>query len=190
MTPPPTAFSETPFPHPGSAGSPGSTGSSGSGGSSAGSLSGIPGGEAHTLASLLSRQRDHYQQLKELSDAQQALIADGEAERLLSVLAERQGHVEALTTLNEQLAPLRSRMSEIAEEAGGDVRQRLRGLVDEVQDLLEGIIHQDERDKQALSAGKDQIKKQIDVAVRTPAALSAYKVAGPTKTARFTDRQG
>ena len=160
---PPTAFSETP---------------------------GHGTGEAHTLVSLLSRQRDHYQQLKALSDAQQELIATGKAEQLLTVLAERQGHVEALTTLNEQLAPLRSRMTEISESAEDDIRQRLRGLVDEVQGLLESIIHQDEQDKQTLSEGKEKIKQQLNATARVPAALSAYKVASPTNGARFTDRQG
>ncbi len=167
MTPPPTAFSEPPPGQP-------------SGGDA----------EAHTLVKLLTHQRDHYRQLKALSDRQQDLIHHGQAEQLLTVLGQRQGHVEALTTLNEQLAPLRPRMSQIAEDAQPEVRTHLRELVDDVQGLLEDIIQQDERDKSELSAGRDAVKQQLERTARTPAALSAYKVAAPSGAARFTDRRG
>ncbi len=148
-------------------------------------------GEQATLVELLTQQRDHYRQLKTLSDEQQQLVAAGQPEQLLAVLGQRQRHVEALTTLNEQLAPLRPRMSEVAEASPASVRDQLRGLVDEVQDLLEAIIHQDEQDKQRLTQGRDAIKTQLAKVARTPAALSAYKTASPAKgTPRFTDRRG
>ncbi len=169
MTPPPTAFSES-----------GST----PGASSSGA------GEAHTLVSLLARQRDHYRQLKELSDQQQDMIERGEAEQLLAVLGRRQGHVEALTTLNEQLAPLRPRMSQIAEDAPAEVRGQLRELVDDVQGLLEQIIHQDEADKAKLTAGRDAVRTQLQQTAKAPVALSAYKVNTPKPAARFADHQG
>ncbi|MEM8781681.1 MAG: flagellar export chaperone FlgN [Planctomycetota bacterium] len=147
--------------------------------------------EANTLVDLLTRQRDHYQQLKALSDQQQALVEAGQPERLLAVLGERQSHVEALTTLNEQLAPLRPRMSEVAESAPVDVRNTLRRLVDDVQELLETIIAQDEQDKQRLTQGREAVRQELGKISRTPAALSAYKHAAPqTRQPRFTDARG
>lgn len=147
--------------------------------------------EASTLVTLLTRQRDHYRELKSLSDRQQTLVAAGQPEQLLSVLGQRQTHVEALTTLNEQLAPLRPRMSEVAETAPAAVRDTLRGLVDEVQELLEAIIAQDEQDKQRLAQGRDAVKQELGKLSRTPAALSAYKSAAPQAgQPRFTDHRG
>ncbi|MEM7576106.1 MAG: flagellar export chaperone FlgN [Planctomycetota bacterium] len=150
-----------------------------------------PTDQATTLVELLTRQRDHYQLLKSLSDRQQTLVADGQPEQLLAVLGERQGHVEALTALNEQLAPLRPRMSEIAEAAPAGVRDTLKQLVDDVQDLLETIIAQDEQDKQRLTQGREAVRQELGKISRTPAALSAYKTAAPQSgQPRFTDRQG
>ncbi|MEM1446464.1 MAG: flagellar protein FlgN [Planctomycetota bacterium] len=154
-------------------------------------LAAPPADDATTLVDLLTRQRDHYRQLKSLSDQQQALVAQGQPEQLLSVLGQRQSHVEALTNLNEQLAPLRPRMSEVAESAPAGVRDSLRQLVDEVQALLETIITQDEQDKQRLTQGREAVRQELGKLSRTPAALSAYKTAAPqVGQPRFTDRQG
>jgi flagellar biosynthesis/type III secretory pathway chaperone len=147
--------------------------------------------QAATLVELLTQQRDHYRQLKDLSDQQQALVTAGQPERLLSVLGQRQHHVEALTRLNDRLAPLRPQMSEIAEAAPSDLRQTLRTLVDDVQALLETIIQQDEQDKQRLSAGRDAVEQQLGRMSAAPAALTAYKTAAPAVSRpRFTDRRG
>ena len=147
--------------------------------------------DAATLVDLLTQQRDHYRQLRDLSDRQRDLIAAGQPEHLLAVLGQRQAHVEALTQLNDRLAPMRPRMSEVSESSPAPVKAKLRELVDEVQSLLEQIIQQDEADRAKLAAGRDAVKQQLGQMSRTPAALNAYKTARPHAAAsRFTDRQG
>jgi hypothetical protein len=142
------------------------------------------------LISLLTAQRDHYRKLKTLSDRQQQLVADGQVESLLSVLAERQGHVDALTRLNEQLAPHRTAMTGAAEQAEPGQREQLRGLVDEVQTLLDQIIQQDDQDKEKLTADRDRVKTQVQKVNVVPAALAAYRGKATTPAARFADRKG
>ncbi|CAN0503534.1 unnamed protein product [Laminaria digitata] len=145
---------------------------------------------------MLTRQRDLYRSLGGLSEKQQAIIAEGQTEQLLAVLSERQVIVDQLAQTNHQIAPLRGRMSEIAEAAPGDQRDRLRGLVAEVQGLLESIIHRDEADRQTLETSKAQVNQELAKVSTAPAAINAYranaytKTAGPPAAARFTDSRG
>lgn len=162
---------------------------------------GDSGGECEQLIEMLTRQRDLYRSLDGLSDKQQQIIAEGQAEQLLGVLSERQVIVDHLTQINGELAPLRHRMSEIAEAAPAGRREALRSRVDEVQQLLASIIERDEEDRQSLEASKSQVGKQLGQVSTAPAAINAYRAnayaanrgspaAGPTSAARFTDSRG
>jgi len=155
------------------------------------------GGECDQLIDMLARQRDLYQSLDELSGKQQAVIAEGQAEALLSVLSERQVIVDQLTRINQDLAPLRGRMTEIADAASESKRQSLRSLVGEVQGLLQSIITRDEQDKQTLETSKARVGQELARVNTAPAAIHAYKANAYARTAgahptaaRFTDSQG
>ena len=133
--------------------------------------------EATQLLALLTRQRDHYLKLRELSAGQAKLIAAGRPEKLLSILGQRQGHVEALTTLNEQLTPLRPRMAALTQAAPAAQRDAIRATVDEVQALLAEIIRQDEADSAVLAAQKTAKREELTQTRPTQAALGAYRTA-------------
>ncbi|MEL7088622.1 MAG: hypothetical protein AAGL98_09325, partial [Planctomycetota bacterium] len=127
----------------------------------------------------------------------QTIIAQGQTEQLLAVLSERQVIVDQLTQTNDQIAPLRGRMSEIAQAAPNDRREQLRGLVAEVQGLLESIIQRDEADRQTLESSKARVSQELSNVNTAPAAINAYKANAFTKTAaarpaaaRFTDSRG
>ncbi len=151
-----------------------------------------------TLLDLLARQRDLYQELQGLSARQQSIIAQGQTEQLLLVLSERQVLVDRLTAINKDLAPLRGRMSELTDGASEDTRMRIRGLVDEVQQLLASIIDRDEQDRRHLEASKASVGQELSRVNTAPAAINAYKsnafrkAAGPALVgaARFTDSRG
>ncbi|MEM7626396.1 MAG: flagellar protein FlgN [Planctomycetota bacterium] len=155
-----------------------------------------PHDECGRLIAMLTRQRDLYRALGGLSEKQQAIIAEGQTEQLLAVLSERQVIVDQLTQTNNEIAPLRGRMSEIAEAAPDDQRDRLRGLVTEVQGLLESIIQRDEADRQTLESSKAKVNQELAKVNTAPAAINAYKAnayAGAAvrpAAARFTDSRG
>lgn len=155
-----------------------------------------PHDECGRLIDMLTRQRDLYRSLGGLSEKQQTIIAEGQTEQLLAVLSERQMIVDQLTQTNDAIAPLRGRMSEIAEAAPNDQREHLRGLVAEVQSLLESIIQRDEADRQTLESSKARVNQEIAKVNTAPAAINAYRANAYAKTAvrppaaRFTDSRG
>ncbi|MEM8739579.1 MAG: flagellar protein FlgN [Planctomycetota bacterium] len=149
------------------------------------------------LLDLLTRQRDLYQSLDALSGRQQATIADGHPEALLGILAERQAVVDRLTATNQDLAPLRPRMTQIADAAPAAQRTALRGLVDQVQSLLQTIIDRDDADRKTLETSKARVGQQLDQIKTAPRAINAYRAhagrhasAPPAAAARFTDARG
>lgn len=143
------------------------------------------------LIERLTQQRDLYHQLKVLSDQQGQCIADGEGEQLLAVLSQRQGLVDQIAQLNEQLAPFKQHWPELSEQLDASQREQVNSLLEEVESLLEAIIHQDDRHRQQLQTAKQQIGRQIEQTHTAGRALNAYKPAGPAAgPARFTDRKG
>lgn len=142
------------------------------------------------LIRLLTQQRDLYVQLKSLSDQQAALIAGGETERLLGLLAQRQRMVDALTRLNRDLAGYRKQMPDLQADLPLADRERVRALMDEVDELLHAIIEQDDRDRRQLQAAQKQVGAQLSHAARGGAAMQAYRAAPRSVDPRFTDRQG
>ena len=146
--------------------------------------------EAERLRSLLERQRDEYLQLKALAEMQGDLIARRDAGALMTLLGRRQRHVDTLTALNAELDPLRPRIGGVAAAGGPAVQAAVRGLVDEVQALLEEILRLDASGQAELAEGRDAVKAQLQRTARTPAAMNAYKRPAVPGAARFTDRRG
>ena len=159
-----------------------------------------PTDDAQRLIDLVGQQRDLYRNLHQLSDQQQEVIAEGRTEALLELLSERQVIVDQLTAINRDIAPLRSRMSEIAQAAPESQRKQLRTLVDDVQAMLQSIIDRDEQDRKTLEASKAKVGQELARTRTAPAALHAYKtqrsagpgipLSAPAGTARFTDARG
>jgi flagellar biosynthesis/type III secretory pathway chaperone len=151
--------------------------------------------DPQTLVDLLTRQRDFYAALGQLSDRQQQIIADGQTEQLLTVLSERQVLIDQLTATNAELAPLRSGMSQVTESAAPAVRQSIRDLVAQVQSMLHDIIQKDEKDRATLEESKARVGRQLSKVRTAPAAIHAYRANGyahaaAPAAARFTDSRG
>lgn len=145
------------------------------------------------LLSMLARQRDLYTHLKSLSDDQGRLIAEGETEQLLSLLARRQGLIEQLTECSLEISPHRAAIATLAGVEGDALAGQVRGLVDEVRDLLEAIIEQDDAGRREMEAARDEIGTQIRQTASAPKALGAYggpSSAGIAASPRFTDQRG
>lgn len=151
-----------------------------------------PADEVQHVLGLLERQRDLYRELKSHSDQQEELIATGATERLLSLLAQRQKLVDGLGQVSASLAPYRSRIGALADQASGDVGSQMRGLVEEVRVLLEAIIERDEKGKADLAAARDRVGSQIRQAAGAVAAAGAYGggAVSPSASPRFTQQRG
>lgn len=149
----------------------------------------IPG-EANEVFALLQQQRDLYRELKSQSEQQDALIASGATDQLLSLLAQRQRLIDGLGQVSSSLAPYRSRIAVIADQASGDLGEQMRAMVEEVRELLESIIADDEKGKTDLEAARDKVGGQIRQAAGAVAAAGAYGKAVPAASPKFTQRQG
>lgn len=146
---------------------------------------------AGDLIALLEQQRDIYRRLDELSQSQSELVASGEAEPLLDVLAQRQSLIDELTRVNGRLDPYKQQWPTLFNQLDDASQQRIRALIDEVQKLLDRIIEQDEKDRQALSAQRDRAGDSMRQLSAGSAVNQAYgRHAGGTDHSRFTDQQG
>ena len=146
--------------------------------------------EATQVFALLEQQRDLYRELKSHSEQQDALIASGATDQLLSLLAQRQRLIDGLGQVSSSLAPYRSRIAAIADQATGDLGDQMRAMVEEVRVLLESIIAADEKGKTDLEAARDQVGGQIRQAADAVAAAGAYGSAAPAAGPKFTDQRG
>lgn len=150
-----------------------------------------PSDEATHVFALLEQQRDLYRELKSHSEQQDALIASGATDQLLSLLAQRQRLIDGLGQVSSSLAPYRSRIAAIADQASGDIGEQMRGMVEEVRVLLESIIATDEKGKADLEAARDKVGGQIRQAAGAVAAAGAYgKPQAPAEGPKFTEQRG
>ncbi|GAB4111149.1 MAG: hypothetical protein Kow00105_19820 [Phycisphaeraceae bacterium] len=140
---------------------------------------------------LLTEQRDLYRQLKALSDQQSASIREGSTEQLLSVLSQRQNVIDSLSRLNAELAPYRDRWSQISDSVGDARKTQLRDMLDEIEQLLQQVVAQDEKDREDLKLAQQQIGTQLTRVGQAGRVLKAYAPSGSeARPAVFTDRQG
>ena len=154
-----------------------------------------------TLTSLLEGQGQLYQQLAQLGGQQSQIIAsdlgsadsaDADApEQLLRLLAQRQQLIDQIAETHEQLAPYRADWSALWQALSDQERCRIGSLVDQVEQLLAGIIKQDDQDRQKLQQAQSRAGAELKQLAAAGNAANAYK---PTPSAeqvnRFTNQQG
>lgn len=139
------------------------------------------------LIDVVARQRGLYEELKTLADQQASFIAQGDTEKLLSVLSARQTLVDELILLNQRVAPMREAWSSISALVDDDQRDHLNGMLDQVRDLMRGIMEQDERDRGQLEQAMATVSREITATTRAGNAINAYRSNQP-RAAKYTDR--
>ncbi len=144
------------------------------------------------LLDLLTRQREHYARLRELSDRQRSLISSDRPEALLGILKERQSLVAALTKLNEELAPFRRNWEAMYAALPEPARRTASNLLAEVNSLLRVILRSDLEDSEILSARKKAISDDLGglAGGRTANAAYAQQAKPADGTARGADLKG
>lgn len=107
---------------------------------------------ASELVELLDQQRCLYAQLQQLSRQQGRLVGDAGADMsgLVLVLGQRQNLIDQLARLNAHVEPYRRNWPALWESLDAASRVRVRGLIEEIQALLDQIVGRDEKDRAAL----------------------------------------
>jgi Mg2+ and Co2+ transporter CorA len=147
--------------------------------------------QAIALLGLLTEQRDLYRELKSLSGQQAQAIRTGCTEDLLALLSKRQAVIDRLSRSNTQVAPYRERWTSICDIVDPLQRQHVRQVLDEIEQMLNDVVEQDERDRAELKGVQAQIGTQMNQVNRAGRAIQAYgPPATSPKTPTFTDRQG
>ena len=143
------------------------------------------------LIDLLGQQRAIYRQLYELTGRQAQLVKDGEAEPLLELLARRQSLIDELTQINARVEPYKKSWSSLWPRLDSGSQQRVQSLIDDVQGLLDEIVAQDEKDRAALSARRDEAGAGLRHVRAGSAVNRAYgRPTGHVERNRYTDQQG
>ncbi len=150
-----------------------------------------PSQQVLALLDLLIGQRDLYRELKNLSGQQAKCIHEGSTEQLLALLSRRQSVIDDLSRSNTRVAPYRERWPDISDVVAPAHRERVRQVLDEIEQMLHEVVEQDERDRTELKGVQSQIGTQLNQVGKAGQAVRAY---GPpstsTKAPTFTDRQG
>jgi predicted nuclease with TOPRIM domain len=131
---------------------------------------------ADTLVRALSGQKELYVQLLALAQKQSQHVATGENEELMEVLAERSRLIDRVAPLDRELQPYKGRWQQVLDGLDPANRQKVAGLLREVQQLLADILAQDERDKESLQRQKTDMGVQIKTTVTGAALSRAYGV--------------
>lgn len=141
--------------------------------------------EPERMIALLTKQRDLYQSLRELSEKQRSMISGDRPEKLLNILRDRQGLVTSLARLNEEMGPYRRRWDEVYDTLPESYRTQASDLLHEINGLLRVILQTDQEDSQLLSARKQSVAAAIAGLAGGHAANAAYaRQAGATKTSK------
>jgi hypothetical protein len=141
------------------------------------------------FASILTEQRTVYRSLQTLSERQGGLIASGDTSSLLDLLTQRQQVVERLTEINGQSEPYKAQWSTFWGGLTTEQRDQLRGLIGDVQDLIDAIMSQDEKDYNELERSRDQVGADVQHVHRGTAGHRAY-VRPAAVEAKYADHQG
>lgn len=145
-----------------------------------------PGVDAAHLIELLTSQRDLYRRLRELSERQRSVLAGDRPELLLGILRDRQHLVSALVRLNQQLAPYRRDWEQYREAMPEPQRGQAAALLEEIHDLLRGILRSDQEDSAVLAARKQAVASMLNETAEGRLANVAY--AGPTRPSESPGR--
>jgi flagellar biosynthesis/type III secretory pathway chaperone len=126
------------------------------------------------LIDLLSQQRDLYQNLRELSEKQRAMIAGDRPELLLTILRDRQDLVTSLARLNEALGPYRRNWDAMYAALPDAQREQAAAILHEINDLLRTILRTDQEDGALLSARKQSVGAELNATAGGQTANAAY----------------
>ena len=126
------------------------------------------------LVQLLEHQRVLYRRLRLLADRQRTLVLADDSGALLELLAERQRLVDGLVHLTSQMAPFRTRWTQLYQEMEEPARRQVTSLLEEVNGSLGSILASDSHDTATLKARRDSTAQQLSALGDSARAGAAY----------------
>ncbi len=132
------------------------------------------------ILELLSRQRDLYQELRELSVRQRGMITGESGDQLLALLRQRQNAIADLTRINEELGPYRREWETTLARMPTAERVHAGELLNETNNLLRTILRADEEDSALLAARKQAAAREMTQTSSAQSANSAYSAQSAT----------
>lgn len=146
---------------------------------------------ASGLVEVLDRQQELYRQLEDLAGEQGRLVQSGDSELLLALLSRRQALIDRLTEVGRELEPYKQQWPEAWGQLERGDRDRIGKLVRHVQDALDRIMRQDERDRDALTQQRQQAQQSLQRMHRGSSMHRAYQQSsGTPATPRYADQKG
>ena len=143
------------------------------------------------LQRILASQRDVYDRLGALSDAQSQAIEQDDAEALLGILGQRQALIEQLSALNKDLAPFEQAWDQLSAQLPDDQREHLRAQFAAVSRQVEEIQKRDEADFALLEQRRQAVQREMGSIHTARGAVAAYGSAGVDPSSpRYQDREG
>jgi hypothetical protein len=135
--------------------------------------------EASVVALLegLKRQQDCVRQLVRLCDRQRELVDRGDAEGLLHLLGRRQGLIRELEEAEKQVVAFKSGWPASRDELPAVDRPLVERMLEEIEQALQRIIQQDEKDYRQLADAKQELGRQRRQAVVGQQVNAAYAAA-------------
>lgn len=130
--------------------------------------------DSEMLIDLLEEQRDLYARLRDLSERQRSLITGDRPEALLDILRDRQSSVMALARINESLSPYRRDWEATYLRLDEPLRERVGGLLGEINAALQAILKSDQEDGALLAARKRTVGAAIENIADTRRVNAAY----------------
>ena len=146
--------------------------------------------DATRIVALLTRQRDLYRQLRELSEKQRHTITGDRPELLLSILRDRQQLVNELARLNTEMGPLRRNWDAAYAALPEAERGQASELLQEINGLLRVILRTDQEDGALLAARKQAVAAEIAGLAGGQQVNTAYARQAGTPVAPAADVSG
>ena len=146
---------------------------------------------ATTLENVLAQQSAVLSDLGEWADRQRLCIADGQVDELLMVLGHRQVLVERLLDTQSELSGLTDGLEDRLQTVEPEIRHRLRSRMRDVDDALQRVLEQDDRDRSELERQRSTANEQLRTMEATRQARSQYATSDVGVDARrFADERG
>jgi hypothetical protein len=133
-----------------------------------------------SMLELLKREHEYLLELQRLSEEQSVLVSNGQSEELLHLLARRQRLVDLIVKTHVESNHYRQKWMEIKDTLSEKTRKPISLLLENIHQMLNGILEHDRKDCEALSASKKQVAGEINTTNTVQAATSYY--TGTTKT--------
>ncbi len=140
--------------------------------------------QVERFAEQLDAQAGHYRAVLALGAEQAAALERHDLVAFHTLLARKSTLLGEIAGLEEQNSPYRAVWEAHREDLAGPVRDRLRGVVDELRTLLEQLLEMERACEAKLAATKLDVERELTQLGRGRQALQSYQprpTAAPTR---------